>query len=887
MPINSYSYTAGIPGTYVIEDDGVPGNNFSRIRAPDGSVTVFEHPTIDFLITASTPGITLVFNLTDPFATASVTVGSLTDPTQSPDAIVVQSLLTSAQTGTVTLAATGSITESSDADGAADIIALRLAMSAGTGIGTAGNALETLVSQIEAETNSGGIAIVNLNSITIGGFTNDIDGLDVFNSGDINLTAFGTILIGETSGGGIVTGGATSGNINLTALGFDSDIIASNNAPSIFANRGNIVLTAGRDISFGLGGADFNNDVLADGSITINAGRDFLLSGFADVISDAVTGNTGGGIVVNAGRNISVLDDTGTNATLAASGTAGADIVLTTGSGGTLTLEAPSTALRSNSGDIIVNADVIVIAAAGGIAASAGTVTLAPVTVGRPINLGSPSATSLSLVDSELDRISTPNLILGSNNAGSVTVSAPISPVNAPNVTIRSGGDINVQANVITGASLSLRALDDIFLTSGTILTGTLTAFVDAVDDDPGVGDTATLNGSITATSITVTGNADADTLNGGGANETLLGLGGNDSLRGFGGADTLDGGAGDDTMHGGLGNDIYFVDSVGDVVTEAVGEGIDEVRTALGSRSNFALLYTLPANVENLTGTSAGAQGVVGNALDNVINMGNAGDLIVLHDGGNDTVTGGGGNDFIYYGATFTSIGDSNDGGAGFDTVGLLGTYNITFGTNDLVSIEKLALYSAGDPMVSVPNNYTITMTDANVASGATMMVVALSLHSTETFVFNGAAETNGIFNIRGGMGNDTITAGAGNDQVFGNLGADNLRGGAGNDFFEYYAANHSTAAAMDQILDFTLGDRINLFQIDADGNGANGNSSFAFIGSGAFTNTAGQVRAYQSGPPGSWFVEADVNGDSIADLVIALTVIGGHTLTAADFIL
>ena len=41
-----------------------------------------------------------------------------------------------------------------------------------------------------------------INSITIGGFTNDIDGLDVFDSGDINLTAFGTILIGETSGGG-------------------------------------------------------------------------------------------------------------------------------------------------------------------------------------------------------------------------------------------------------------------------------------------------------------------------------------------------------------------------------------------------------------------------------------------------------------------------------------------------------------------------------------------------------------------------------------------------------------------------------------------------------------------------------------------------------------
>src|SRR5688572_7599661 len=259
MPPITVTLSASDPGTYYLEDDGVPGNNQSRFRRPDGSIFVFEHPTADLNFFALNPGVTLVINLTDPFGTASVTVGSLTDPTQSPDAIVVQSLETSTQTATVTLAATGSITESSYADGAADILALRLAMSAGTGIGVPGNALETLVQQFEAETNSGGIAIVNLNSITIGGFTNDIDGLDVFTSGDINLTAFGTILIGETSGGGIVTGGATSGNINLTALGFDSDIIAGNNAPSIYANRGSVVLSAGRDVSFGLGGANFNN----------------------------------------------------------------------------------------------------------------------------------------------------------------------------------------------------------------------------------------------------------------------------------------------------------------------------------------------------------------------------------------------------------------------------------------------------------------------------------------------------------------------------------------------------------------------------------------------------------------------------------------------------
>ena len=48
--------------------------------------------------------------------------------------------------------------------------------------------------------------------------------------------------------------------------------------------------------------------------------------------------------------------------------------------------------------------------------------------------------------------------------------------------------------------------------------------------------------------------------------------------------------------MTGGAGNDIYFVDTIGDVVTEAASEGTDEVRTTLAS-------YTLLADFENLTG--------------------------------------------------------------------------------------------------------------------------------------------------------------------------------------------------------------------------------------------------------------------------------------------
>jgi Ca2+-binding RTX toxin-like protein len=178
--------------------------------------------------------------------------------------------------------------------------------------------------------------------------------------------------------------------------------------------------------------------------------------------------------------------------------------------------------------------------------------------------------------------------------------------------------------------------------------------------------------------------------------------------------------------------------------------------------------------------------------------------------------------------------------------------------------------------------------MIDANLAAGGYMMVEGLSLSASETFVFNGSAETNGTYTARGGLANDTITGGGGNDQIYGNYGADVLKGGAGRDLFEYYAAGESTAASTDTILDFTRGDRINLWVMDADGNSANGNNAFSWIGTGAFTHSAGQLRAFQdSADPTKWIVEADVNGDGAADLTIHLYAQPGHILGASDFIL
>ncbi|HZF96112.1 MAG TPA: calcium-binding protein, partial [Allosphingosinicella sp.] len=147
----------------------------------------------------------------------------------------------------------------------------------------------------------------------------------------------------------------------------------------------------------------------------------------------------------------------------------------------------------------------------------------------------------------------------------------------------------------------------------------------------------------------TLSGNGLANTIRGGSGDDTLYGEGGDDLLFGGAGADIFNGGAGDDVIDGGTGadimgglagNDVFIVDDAGDQVIEAAGEGTDEVRTALAS-------YSLTANVENLTGTSATGQTLTGNGLDNIL-FGGMGDDTLIGGGGNDILIGFGGSDVL-----------------------------------------------------------------------------------------------------------------------------------------------------------------------------------------------------------------------------------------------
>jgi len=419
-----------------------------------------------------------------------------------------------------------------------------------------------------------------------------------------------------------------------------------------------------------------------------------------------------------------------------------------------------------------------------------------------------------------------------------------------------------------------------------TLASYTLTSNVESLTFDG----TGAFLGIGNASDNVITGGISANNLNGGAGNDRLIGGAGNDKL---------DGGTGIDTMFGGAGDDTYYIDNKLDKVVELAGGGTDLVYASA--------TYTLPDQVENLTLTGSMLMSGIGNALDNQI-KGNISDNILSGMAGNDTIQGGDGNDTISGGdgndyilgqsGNDTLIGgagnDMLDGGAGADlmkggtgndtyfvdnvgdivtelsgegTDSVSASINYTLGTN----VEKLSL--AGAATVAIGNALDNVIQNSN-ASGASTLY---GMDGNDTLIGGSGADVLYV-----GNGNDVLSGGAGDDWLFGGAGIDAMAGGAGADRFIFLLANDtgSNRTTADTIRDFSHadGDKIDLSAIKT-----TSGQALHYVGTAAFTKTAGEVRVVNTSGS-NWDVQVDINGDGVTDMYVATTAAAGM-LVNSDF--
>lgn len=312
--------------------------------------------------------------------------------------------------------------------------------------------------------------------------------------------------------------------------------------------------------------------------------------------------------------------------------------------------------------------------------------------------------------------------------------------------------------------------------------------------------------------------------------------------------ADNLSSSTASTTLAGGAGDDIYVVGASTVSVSEATGDGTDEIQTSLSglSLANYG-------EIERLTYTGAGAFTGYGGAGANTL-TGGAGNDTLAGNGGADLLVGNGGTDTATYSTTASTVtlnfktgvhtGDAagdvfsgiekyqgssgNDtfvSGTGADNLdGYTGTDTVDYSTSaSAVSVDLTAGTgsggdAAGDILTAIErvvgSNYADTLTsstaghvlegglgnDVYVANSTSVTIVEQAGAGTDEVRTNVAAYQIGFANIENltytgtaafsGYGNaldNVITGGIGNDVLIGKAGADTLNGGAGTDTASY----------------------------------------------------------------------------------------------------
>jgi Ca2+-binding RTX toxin-like protein len=339
---------------------------------------------------------------------------------------------------------------------------------------------------------------------------------------------------------------------------------------------------------------------------------------------------------------------------------------------------------------------------------------------------------------------------------------------------------------------------------------------------------------------FSVMGSKFADTMTGGSGSDMLGGMAGADVLNGLGGTDQFMGGAGADTFNGGVGIDTVIYDF---------------------SKKSTALTFAPSAKIKD--------EGGAFDTLKSIEQFDVNGTAFA------DTLTGGSNNDIFHGGGGADTI----NGGNGLDTAG----YVFSAATTGIVFTAGATILDEGgatDTLLSIEQFSVLGSAYNDKITGGAGADILEGAAGNDSILGNIGNDV-----LDGGAGNDTMNGGAGIDWINGGVGNDKLTGGAGADIFRYQGNVPTVGSDLkgDTITDFAVGvDKIGLCKVDANSILA-GYQQFSFIGNADFSAIAGQLHFRTTA--GNTIVEADLNGDQVAELVITLT--GVKALTSDEFII
>lgn len=515
-----------------------------------------------------------------------------------------------------------------------------------------------------------------------------------------------------------------------------------------------------------------NGDVAPNVTLTSTTVGSTIAGGLG---ADTITGSNGNDILVGAANDASLIGGAGSDVLqVGANFTAGADGQIQTIETVTLTADGLALTLTGQAEGFAIN----------GFATGASTIVGAQGNDSIQGGSGNDSLAGGAGVDSINGGAGNDTIVLTGTDTGAETLEG-----GANTDTLQVTADLTINAAAVVsgfevislvgdGTDLTIAAAELADNAIATVTGNTTGVAVETVTfAGTALADSINLSGITTVTDATLVVNAGAE-------DDAIVGSAFGDIIDGGAGQDNITGGQGNDTLTGGLAVDtfVFIADGVAetDTITDwGNGGNNDALSGALGAgdRLNVTMsawvapgVVGAPANAD----ASAGGNGsvtfaanyTVGDVITITLNAGapNTDDVVVSRTVQAGKTSG------VDVALSFKDVFDS-----------------IALNANDADLID-----GAGSSSVLAGVGGAAVLYINNDSEGNSAFTVDTAIVQAGGYVFDalgtsgsGIAAVNGVVNVTGSGGKDTIIGGVNDDTITGALGADNMQGGAGNDTF------------------------------------------------------------------------------------------------------